>query len=213
MSQKKNNQKEEKVKNQEQVNKEEKVKNQEQVKEEKEIEKEVKENSNEESQEKEEKNIANLEEELQKCQEALKEKENEYLRAYADLENTKKRLQKEKDDAVMYANEKFASDLLVVLDTFENALNSIEQIEKPDKEAIEKIKEGVALTYEQLLSVLKKHGVEEIVCENEFDPHLHQAVMQEESDEHESGEIVKVLQKGYKLKNRLLRAAMVSTCK
>jgi len=191
MSQKKNNQHKEKIKNQEQKNKE----------------------TQNNSKESEEKKENNLKEELQKCQEALKEKENEYLRAYADLENTKKRLQKEKEDAVMYANEKFASDLLIVLDTFENALNSLEQIETPDQEAIEKIKEGVILTYEQLLSVLKKHGVEEIVCENEFDPHLHQAVMQEESDNHESGEIVKVLQKGYKLKNRLLRAAMVSTCK
>ncbi len=187
-------------------NQEENVKNKEQkIEETNEDKKESK--TNEENQEQ------NLEDELQKCKEALKEKENEYLRAYADLENTKKRLQKEKDDAVMFANEKFASDLLVVLDTFENALNSLEQIETPDQEAIEKIKEGVVLTYEQLLSVLKKHGVEEIVCENEFDPHLHQAVMQEESDEHESGQIVKVLQKGYKLKNRLLRAAMVSTCK
>jgi len=191
MSQKKKNQNEEKIKNQEEKNEE----------------------TQNNSKESEEKKESNLEEELQKCQEALKEKENEYLRAYADLENTKKRLQKEKDDAVMYANEKFASDLLVVLDTFENALNSLEQIETPDQEAIEKIKEGVVLTYEQLLSVLKKHGIEEIVCENEFDPHLHQAVMQEESDNHESGEIVKVLQKGYKLKDRLLRAAMVSTCK
>jgi len=154
-----------------------------------------------------------LEEKLQECQDALKEKENEYLRAYADLENTKKRIQKEKDDALMYANEKFAGDLLVVLDTFENALNSLEQIETPNEEAIEKIKEGMVLTYEQLLSILKKHGVEEIVCESEFDPHLHQAVMQEESENHESGQIVKVLQKGYKLKDRLLRASMVSTCK
>ena len=171
------------------------------------------EENNKDTKEEELNDTKNLEEELKKCQEALKEKENEYLRAYADLENTKKRLQKEKEEAIMYSNEKFASDLLVVLDTFENALNSLDKIDTTNEDAIEKIKEGMSLTYEQLLSVLKKHGVEEIVCENEFDPHLHQAVMQEESDKHESGEIVKVLQKGYKLKNRLLRAAMVSTCK
>ncbi len=155
----------------------------------------------------------NIENELKKCQEELKEKENEFLRAYADLENTKRRLEKDKNTALMYANESFAKDLLTVLDTFENALKSIEQIDANDEDAINKIKEGMSLTYEQLLSILKKNGVEEIECEKEFDPNHHQAVMQEESENHESGQIVKVLQKGYKLKDRLLRASMVSTCK
>ncbi len=155
----------------------------------------------------------NLEDELTKCQDALKEKENEYLRVYADFENSKKRLEKEKQSALMYANEKFSSDLLSVLDTFENALKSIEQIESNDSDAIDKIKDGMKLTYDQLLSILKKHGVEEIECDKEFDPNFHQAVMQVDSDEHESGEIVQILQKGYKLKERLLRAAMVSSCK
>jgi len=154
-----------------------------------------------------------LEDELNKCQEQLKEKENEYLRAYADLENTKKRLEREKNSALMYANESFARDLLTVLDTFENALKSIDQIDANDEGAIDKIKEGMSLTYEQLLSILKKNGVEEIECGTEFDPNYHQAVMQVDSDKHESGQIVDVLQKGYKLKERLLRAAMVSSCK
>lgn len=154
-----------------------------------------------------------LDDELAKCQEALKEKENDYLRVFADFDNSKKRLEKEKQSALMYANEKFASDLLTVLDTFENALKSVEQIETKDSDTIDKIKDGMKLTYEQLLSILKKHGVEEIECDKEFDPNFHQAVMQVESSEHESGDIVQVLQKGYKLKERLLRAAMVSSCK
>ena len=156
---------------------------------------------------------SSLEEELQKCQEELANQKNEYLRAYADLENTKKRLEKDKNNAVAFANEAFAKDLLTVLDTFENALNSIEQIKSSDEESIEKIKEGIKLTYDKLLSVLKKHGVEEVSCEGEFDPNYHQAVMQVESDEHNSGDIVQVLQKGYTLKDRLLRPAMVSSCK
>jgi len=69
------------------------------------------------------------------------------------------------------------------------------------------------LTYEQLLSTLKKHGVEEVACEGEFDPNFHQAVTQMDSEEHKSGDIVQVLQKGYKLKERLLRPSMVATCK
>jgi molecular chaperone GrpE len=71
----------------------------------------------------------------------------------------------------------------------------------------------MVLTYEQLLSILKKHGIEEVECDKEFNPEFHQAVTQLESDEHESGQIVQVLQKGYKLKDRLLRASMVATCK
>jgi len=164
----------------------------------------------------EQENIENenssLEEELQKCQEELAEQKNEYLRAYADLENSKKRIEKEKANAVAFANEAFARDLLTVLDTFENAIASIDKVED-SKESVEKIKEGMVLTYEQLLSILKKHGVEEVECEGEFDPNLHQVVMQVDSDKHKEGEIVQVLQKGYKLKDRLLRAAMVSSCK
>ncbi len=152
------------------------------------------------------------ESELTKCQEELQEQKDKYLRAYADFENMKKRLEREKTNAVIFANEAFAKDLLTVLDTFENALSSFDKIEA-NEEAVDKIKEGMVLTYEQLLSVLKKHGVEEIACEGEFNPEFHQAVTQMDSDKHESGEIVQVLQKGYKLKDRILRASMVATCK
>jgi len=149
---------------------------------------------------------------LLECQKELEEQKDKYLRAYAEFENYKKRLEKEKVNSLAYANESFARDLLTVLDTFENALKSIESVEE-NKESIEKIKEGMALTYEQLLSILKKNGVEEIECKGEFDPNYHQVVTQMDSDKHESGDIVQVLQKGYKLKDRLLRASMVATCK
>jgi len=150
--------------------------------------------------------------ELEECKKELEEQKDKYLRAHADFENMKKRLEKEKTNALIYANEAFAKDLLTVLDTFENALKSVEQVEASEN-AIEEIKKGMVLTYEQLLSILKKHGVEEVECEGEFDPNFHQAVTQMDSDEHKSGEIVQVLQKGYKLKDRLLRASMVATCK
>jgi len=175
--------------------------------------KEQEENQDKSQDETDKKEENSLEDELNKCKEQLKEKENEYLRVFADFENSKKRLEKEKSSALMYANESFAKDLLTVLDTFENALKSIDQIDANDEGAIDKIKEGMSLTYEQLLSILKKNGVEEIECGTEFDPNYHQAVMQVDSDKHESGQIVDVLQKGYKLKDRLLRAAMVSSCK
>jgi len=149
---------------------------------------------------------------LDECQEELAKQKDEYLRAHAEFENYKKRLEKEKLNSLVYANESFAKDLLTVLDTFENALASVESVEGSD-EAVDKIKEGMKLTYEQLLSILKKNGVEEVESKGEFNPEFHQAVTQLESDEHNSGEIVQVLQKGYKLKDRLLRASMVATCK
>jgi len=151
--------------------------------------------------------------ELEQCQQELAEQKDKFLRAHADFENMKKRLEKEKTNALIYANEAFAKDLLTVLDTFENALTSMDKIESDSKDAISKIKEGMVLTYEQLLSILKKHGVEEVACEGEFNPEHHQAVTQMDSDKHKSGDIVQVLQKGYKLKDRLLRASMVATCK
>ena len=150
--------------------------------------------------------------ELKECQEELAKEKEKYIRAHADFENMKKRIEREKHNALIYANEAFAKDLLSVLDTFENALKSVEQVEA-NEEAISEIKKGMSLTYEQLLSILKKHGVEEVECEGEFNPEFHQAVTQMDSDEHESGEIVQVLQKGYKLKERLLRPSMVATCK
>ncbi len=167
----------------------------------------------EETQDETQDEIEEEESELKKCQEELAKEKDRYIRAHADFENMKKRIEREKQNALIYANEAFAKDLLTVLDTFENALKSIEQIESDSEDAIEKIKEGMQLTYEQLLSILKKHGIEEVECEGEFNPELHQAVTQMESDEHESGEIVQVLQKGYKLKERLLRPSMVATCK
>ncbi len=172
---------------------------------------ETQDESQEQEQEQEQKQEQE-QDELSKCQEELEEQKDKYLRAHAEFENYKKRFEREKADAIAFANESFARDLLTVLDTFENALKSINNLEE-SSEAVEKIKEGMSLTYEQLLSILKKHGVEEVECDGEFNPEVHQAVTQMESDEHNSGDIVQVLQKGYKLKDRLLRASMVATCK
>jgi len=154
---------------------------------------------------------SDCEEQLEACRKEVEEYKDRYLRAHADFDNMKKRLEKDKATAVAFANEAFATDLLSVIDTFENALAAIDQIE--GDEAVEKIKEGMALTYEQLLKVLKKHGVEEIANEGVFDPHVHQVVQQVESEAHEQNEIVQVLQKGYKMGERVLRPSMVSTKK
>ena len=137
---------------------------------------------------------------------------DKYLRAHADFENSKKRLEKDKMNAVSYANESFAKDILAVMDSFENALASMEE-SKDSSEVLEKMKEGINLTHEQLKKVLEKNHIKAVECEGEFDPEVHQAIMQVESDAHKTGDIVQVMQKGYTIKDRVLRPAMVSTCK
>jgi len=152
--------------------------------------------------------------ELEAAKAEAAEYKDKYIRAHADFENAKKRLEREKANAVAFANESFAKDLLAVLDSFDNALASIESASEENcSEVLDKMREGVRLTYEQLKKVMEKNHIKEIECGTEFDPQVHQAVMQVESDEHESGQIVQVLQKGYLMKDRVLRPAMVSTCK
>jgi len=137
---------------------------------------------------------------------------DKYLRAHADFENSKKRLEKDKMNAVSYVNESFAKDILAFMDSFENALASMED-SKDGSEVLEKMKEGVTLTHEQLKKVLEKNHIKAVDCEGEFDPEVHQAIMQVESDAHATGDVVQVMQKGYTIKDRILRPAMVSTCK
>jgi len=152
--------------------------------------------------------------ELTQLKELVTEWEDKYLRTHADFENSKRLLAKDKAAAVSYANESFANDMLSVVDSFESALATIGATEGEEgSEVLEKIKEGLDLTYGQLTKVLEKNGIKSVECEGEFDPDVHQAIMQVDSEDKESGEIVQVLQKGYTIKERLLRPAMVSTAK
>ncbi|MBD5166029.1 nucleotide exchange factor GrpE [Helicobacter sp.] len=146
----------------------------------------------------------------------INELKDQYMRAYADFENTKKRLIRDKDQALEYAYEKIAKDLLPSLDTLEIALKTIcDSKEKSENqnEILSKIEEGIALTLDNLLKTLAKHGIEPILTEGGFDPNFHDAIMQVQSEEHQSGEIVAEMQKGYKYKERVLRPSMVSIAK
>ncbi len=142
----------------------------------------------------------------------LKELEEQRLRDLAEYDNIKKRLEREKQQAIAYAIEQFARDLLAVTDSLDNAQASVQDVEDPES-ALSQIREGINLTLEQFKKVFAKHGIELVDMESGFDPHFHEAVMQVESEEHEPGEIVQVLQKGYKIKDRVLRPAMVSVAK
>ena len=125
-----------------------------------------------------------------------------YLRLMAEFQNYKKRVAKEKQDLYSYANEKIVTELLAVVANFERAL----QQEAGD----EGFKEGMELIFKQLGDVLEKSGLKEIEALGEdFDPNLHNAVMTEESEEYESGKVSGVLQKGYTLNGKVIRASMV----
>ncbi|BCX79151.1 nucleotide exchange factor GrpE [Campylobacter sp. 19-13652] len=138
----------------------------------------------------------------------LAEMTDKFYRANADFENLKKRTEKEKADIASYANEKFARDLLGVLDALQMGASF-----EPADEFGAKIKEGIELSIAEFIKALAKHGVSEVEVGGEFDPNIHNAVMHVDSDEHESGAIVQVLQKGYKINDRVLRPAMVSIAK
>ncbi|MBL0721782.1 MAG: nucleotide exchange factor GrpE [Sulfurovum sp.] len=154
--------------------------------------------------------------ELEKVKAEASDWKDKFLRAHADFENTKKRLTRDKSTAISYANENFSKDILAVMDSFDQALLAIYKAEEDtqeESEVINKMKEGVTLTYEQLKKILEKNYITEIDSEGEFDPNLHQAIMQVDSTQHEEGHIVQVMQKGYMIKDRVLRPSMVSTKK
>ncbi len=158
--------------------------------------------SEEETESTEEDRVADLEAKIA-------ELEDQRLRDLAEFENIKKRMEREKQQAIAYAHEQFARDLLAVIDSLDNAQISVDGAEDSE-EALEQIKEGINLTLEQFKKVFEKHGIELVDMESGFDPHFHEAVMRVDSEEHEPGQIVQVLQKGYKIKDRVLRPAMVS---
>ncbi|AQW81021.1 nucleotide exchange factor GrpE [Campylobacter pinnipediorum] len=136
----------------------------------------------------------------------LSELTNKYYRANADFENMKKRFEKEKEGIASYANEKFARDLLPVIDAMLMAVN----FDASEDEFAKKIKEGVLLTLDEFKKCFEKHGIKEIQTDIDFDPNVHNAVLRVDSENHTSGQIVQVMQVGYTINGRVLRPAMVS---
>lgn len=149
-----------------------------------------------------------VENEFNLLQEELASLKDKYARVHADFDNIKKRLEREKYTAVEYANEKFAKDMIPVMDALQMALSSTSSVTDP-KEHLEKLKEGIELTLKQLTSALERHGVTMVSHSEPFDPNIHNAIQSVESDTVESGQIVQTFQTGYKYKERPLREAMV----
>jgi molecular chaperone GrpE len=149
--------------------------------------------------------IDSLKAELEKVE---KEKDDLYqklLRVQADFDNYKRRSKKERENDLKYKSQDFALELLPVVDNFDRAL----KVEVTD-DKMQSFVDGMNMVYRQLTNALEKAGVEEIKAEGEqFDPHMHQAVMQETDEEKEPNSVIEVLQKGYILKDRVIRPAMV----
>jgi len=143
----------------------------------------------------------------------VEENRDKFLRKCADLENYKKRVEKEISDLLNFANEELLKALLPVIDNLERAL---EHSRKEKKEAgeLDALMNGVELTLKNMADVLKKFGVSEIKSEGErFDPQRHEALGHEESERFEGETVIKELQKGYLLKDRLLRPSLVIVSK
>lgn len=156
-------------------------------------------------------------EEKPESKEDIERKYNElndkYIRVYSDFENTKKRLEKDKYSAIDYAVEKFAKDLLEVLDNLTLAIKAGDNKDIKSEDMLKNLTEGIDLTFKKFEKVLEKYSIVKIDTSIEFDPNVHNAISQVESDKHKSNEIVEVFQEGYKLKDRVLRASMVSIAK
>ena len=148
-------------------------------------------------------------EKLKSAEESAKRYLDLYVRAQAEMENLKKRLQREKEEFLKFANESLIKELLPVVDNLENAL-----IHAQDENSVDALREGIELTLKGLKAALSKAGVEEVKALGEpFDPNYHHAVSQEETDKVQSGTVLEELQKGYILNQRLLRPSMVVVSK
>jgi molecular chaperone GrpE len=133
------------------------------------------------------------------------------LRTYADLDNMRKRVEREKEDTAKYAITKFARDVVQVADNFERAIASVPAEAKVDNAALNALLDGVTLTEREFLNVLERHGVKRIAPQGEaFNPHHHQAVMETHNADVTAGTVLQVFQAGYLIDDRVLRPAMVS---
>ncbi len=142
------------------------------------------------------------------CEVTKKENSEMKIRYLAEMDNFKKRMQREKEENAKYASENILQDIIPAIDNLDLAL------QYADNEACKDIVMGIQMTRKLLLDSLKNHGLEQINAEKvEFDPNLHEAVGQEESDEVAPQYVIKTLQKGYILKDRLLRPAKVIVSK
>jgi len=162
-----------------------------------------------ESRETENEGTTSVADEREELKRSLEEANDKYVRLYADFENYKKITARNKEELLKYANDDLMSDVLTVIDHLELALQHTEESKGPNPLA-----EGVELTLKELRNILEKYGLVTIDALNKpFDPAVHHAMSQVETEDAEENTVVKEFRKGYKLKERVLRAAMVGVSK
>lgn len=135
------------------------------------------------------------------------------LRAHAEMDNLRKRGEREKQETAKYAISKFAQDIVGVADNFQRALTSVPP--GVDQEGpVKSLLEGIVMTERAFIQALERHGVKRVDPQGEpFNPHLHQAVMEQQNAEVPSGTVLSVFQAGYVIEDRVLRPAMVMVAK
>jgi len=148
-------------------------------------------------------------------EEKIKELEEKVARTLAEMENQRRRFEKEKDDAFEYGGFSFARESLNLIDNFDRAKQSLENDEKiKESDVLKKTLEHLDIVKKDLISIFKKNNIEEIVAlDKKLDPNLHQAMMEVEDNNKEPGTIVQEIQKGFKMKDRLLRPSLVAVSK
>ena len=145
----------------------------------------------------------------------LKTIEEKLLRTLAEMENQRRRFEKERQEAFEFGGYNFAKESLAILDNLDRAISSFKSDEKlKDSKDLDKIIDGIEIVKKDLVSIFKKNGIDLIECINKkFDPNFHQAMLEIEDNTKDSGIVVQEIQKGYMMKDRLLRPALVGVTK
>jgi len=145
----------------------------------------------------------------------LKIVEEKLLRTMAEMENQRRRFEKERQEAFEFGGFNFAKESLLLLDNIERAITSFKNDKNLAKNKdLEKIIDGIEIVEKDLASIFKKNGIESIDCINKkFDPNFHQAMLEVEDNTKEQGIVVQEIQKGYMMKDRLLRPSLVGVTK
>ena len=148
-------------------------------------------------------------------EEKIKELEDKLARTFAEMENQRRRIEKEKEDAFEYGGFSFAKEALNLIDNFERSKQILENDESlKDTEALKKILEHLEIINKDLISIFTKNNIKPIECINKkLDPNFHQAMMEIQNDEKEPGTIIQEIQKGFTIKDRLLRPSLVGVSK
>ncbi len=145
----------------------------------------------------------------------LKETEEKLLRALADIENQRRRFEKERQEAFDFGGFNFARESLSLLDNIDRAITSFKNDNNlKNNKDLDKIIDGIEIVKKDLISIFKKNDIKEIECINKkFDPNFHQAMLEVEDNTRNPGTVVQEIQKGYMMKDRLLRPSLVSVTK